>query len=102
MTTGMSADKATRIHLLPTSRLGWWAVVFSGVAIVWTLVWAIVPFGALFAFAVGSVGGVLALIAVVRDKDKSLCVYVALVPMLFVLWFLLTEVLSDVGAPPAQ
>jgi hypothetical protein len=99
----MASTKAGRV-ILPTTRLGWWAVRLGGVAVVLGLatgpIYLWVPGGEwvnlvlglpAFAAAVGS--GVIAPIAIIRDKERALSVYAALIPLLFLLVFVVIEVL---------
>lgn len=99
----MASTKAGRV-ILPTTRLGWWAVRLGGVAVVIGLatapIYLWVPGGEwvnlvlglpAFAAAVGS--GVIAPIAIIRDKERALSVYAALIPLLFLLVFVVIEVL---------
>ena len=82
-----------RITLLPTTRLGWWAV---GLAAAFPFVFAagVVPRAAAIGFIGALAGGVAALIAIIRDRERALTVFVALVPLVIALAFLLVELIS--------
>lgn len=97
----VASAKARRV-ILPTTRLGWWAVRLASVAALVALlaapIYLLVPGGEwvnavlgtpAFAAAVGS--GVLAPIAIIRDKERALSVYAALIPLLFLLVFTVLE-----------
>ncbi len=77
----------------PNTRLGWWAVGLAVANIVLNFAWSILPGGALLAFACGLAGGVLALIAVIRQHERSWLVFLSILPMVFVLLFILGEFL---------
>jgi multisubunit Na+/H+ antiporter MnhB subunit len=78
----------------PATRLGWWAVGLAAASIVLSFAWSILPGGALVAFTCGLAGGVLALIAMIRQRERSWLVFLSLLPMLFVLSFILGEFLN--------
>lgn len=100
MTIRTSPRKTRRIHFLPTTRRGSWAVGLGGAGIVLTFGWAVVPFGAFPGFILGIAGGVLALVAIIREGERALSVFIAVLFLLFVVWFLVAEVLSAVGVLP--
>ncbi len=64
------------------------------------MAWQAIPFGAWPGFLVGIAGGVLALLAIIREKDRAITVIVAVMPMLFVIWFIAVELLSLAGVLP--
>lgn len=76
----------------PSTRLGWWAVGLEVVCIVDILAYRILG-GAMLGFICGLVGGVLALIAVIRQHERSGLVFLSILPMLWVLLFILGEFL---------
>ena len=86
-----------RINLLPTTALGRWAV---GLAIVFfPLVFAadLVPRGAALGVVCGVAAGVAALLAIVRDRERAVSVFAALVPLAIGVAFVLAEVIT--GSP---
>lgn len=97
-----------RILLPPSTRLGWWSVglaatfvalliinatVFmpSAVEVPWRQL--ILPFYGIGMLLCGLAGGVVGLIAVIRRHERSWLVWLAMLPGLFVLLFVLGEVL---------
>lgn len=51
------------------------------------------PLGAMPGFACGLVGGVVALVAIFRRRERAISVFAALVPFVFVLVFVLAELI---------
>ncbi len=100
MATTMPSKKAPRLHVLPRSTLGWWAMGSAVLGMALTTAWQVMPLGAWPGFAAQAVGGVLALVAIIRNRDRGFLVFVAIVPMLFVIWFITVEILSLVGVLP--
>ena len=104
MRTGVGAGhqrgpvgKWARIAIVPTTVLGRWAV---GLAIgFWALVLVatVVPGGAAIGFAFGLAGALAALLAIVRDRDRAVLVFAALVPLVVAVAFVLAELIS--GSP---
>jgi hypothetical protein len=77
----------------PNSRLGWWAVGLAAASILLILAWSVLPGGAWLAFICGFAGGVLALIAVIRQHERSWLVFFSILPLFWVLVFILGELL---------
>jgi len=77
----------------PATRLGWWAVRLAAAGIVLILAWSILPGGALLGFLCGLVGGLIALIAMIRQQERSWLVFLSILPMLWVIAFILGEFL---------
>jgi hypothetical protein len=78
-----------RLPIAPTTSRGRSAVALS--ALFWALILAgtIVPRGAALGLACGAAGGMLGLLAVVRDRERALSVFVALVPLAIAVAFVL-------------
>ena len=76
----------------PSTRLGWWAVGLAAASIVDILAYRILG-GAMLGFICGLVGGVLGLIAVIRQHERSWLVFLSILPMFWVLLFILGEFL---------
>ena len=81
-----------RITILPTTDLGRWAVGLAAAFFPLVLTASVVPRGAALGFVCGLAGGVAALTAIVRDRERAVTVYGALVPFLVALGFVLVEV----------
>lgn len=78
----------------PATRLGWWAVGLAAASIVLVPAWSILPGGGFPGFICGLAGGVVALIAIFRQHERSWLVILAMLPLLFVIFFLLGEFLG--------
>ena len=96
-----------KVLSLPKTRLGWWAVglsatfvvvfiinqaLFMSGAVRWEgmilpLLYAIAPLGC------GLAGGVVGLIAVIRQHERSWLVWLTMLPLLFVLFLVIGEFL---------
>jgi hypothetical protein len=90
----LPVKRTQRIALLPTTRLGRWAVGLAAANVVLVLGWRLMgPLGAAPGFAAGLVGGVLALVAIFRRGERALIVFAALVPFVFVVAFVVAELI---------
>jgi hypothetical protein len=101
----MSSAKAPQFHVLPTTPVGWWALRFAGASV---LVMSLLPLQAIpyFGWVIWGlgflglpavlVGGVLALAAIIRDKERALSVFAAFIPLVFLVVLFVVE-LSGVG-----
>ena len=86
----LPVKKAPRIAILPTTRHGRWAVGLAAASVVLVLAWRVMgPAGAVPGFACGLVAGVVALVAIFRHGERAITVFAALVPLVFVLVFVL-------------
>ena len=77
----------------PTTRLGWWAIGLAVASFVLMLAWSILPGGAGLSFLCGLASGIIALIAIVRQHERSWLVFLSVLPMLIVFIFILGEFL---------
>lgn len=96
MATGTVHEAKARKHrvaILPTTRLGWWAVGLALANVVLVLSWTILPGGAALGFLAGLAGGIVALVAIVRHGERALAVFLAIGPLVMVVLFLLAELL---------
>lgn len=88
------AKKPRHLATLPTTQLGWWAVGLAAANVVLVLGWRLMgPLGAFPGFVFGLSGGVVALVAILRRGERAIAVFAALVPFLFVVAFVLGELL---------
>jgi hypothetical protein len=55
---------------------------------------AMVPRGAALGFVCGLAGGVAALLAIIRDRERALTVFAALLPLVVGVAFVLAELIS--------
>ena len=87
--------KTTLSHILerPHTKLGWWAVGLAAASFVLMLAWSILPGGAWLSFLCGLAGGIVALIAVIRQQERSWLVFLSILPLLNVFIFILGEFL---------
>lgn len=77
----------------PHTKLGWWAVGLAIASILLMFAWMFLPGGAGLSFLCGLAGGILALIAIIRQHERSWMLWLALLPMLNVFVFFLGEFL---------
>ena len=87
------AGARRRIPILPTTRLGRWALGFALANPVLVIAWTILPGGAVLGFVSGVTGGILAVRAIRRHGERALSVYAAVVPLVMVVAFVLAELL---------
>jgi hypothetical protein len=88
------AGRQHRFALLPTTLLGNWAVGLAAANVLLMLSWTLTrPVGAPLGLAVGLAGGVVALAAILRRAERAILVWVALLPFLMAIVFLLAEFL---------
>lgn len=91
---GTPVKHRARLAILPTTSLGRWAV---GLAIVFfPLVFAagVVPRAAALGFFCGLAGGVGALVAILRDRERALSVFAAFLPLAVAVAFVLAELIA--------
>ena len=89
----MTNQLSSSLWQRPSTRLGWWAVGLAAASILLILAWSVLPGGAGLAFICGFAGGVLALIAVIRQHERSWLVFFSILPLFWVLAFILGELL---------
>jgi hypothetical protein len=85
------------VTVLPTTDLGRWAVGLAALFFALVLAASVVPRGAALGMACGLAGGVAALMAIVRDGERALSVFAALVPVAIAVAFVLADLIS--GSP---
>ena len=89
----MTNQSSSSLWQRPSTRLGWWAVGLAVANIVLNFAWSILPGGGILGLICGLVGGVFALIAVIRQHERSWLVFLSILPMFSVLFFILGEIL---------
>jgi len=90
----LPARKARRIPILPTTRLGRWAVGLAAANVVLVLGWRLMgPLGAAPGFVSGLAGGVVALVAIFRRGERAITVLASILPLVLVVAFVLAELL---------
>lgn len=85
--------RGARRPLLPTTRIGWWAVGLCLGYFVLMPLWSVLPGGAAAAFLSGLAGGVVAVVAARRHGERSIAVLLAMIPLALVAVFVLGEFL---------
>jgi hypothetical protein len=83
-----------RISILPTTRLGRWAVGLAAAFLPLVFAAAVVPRGAPLGFVCGLAGGVTGLTAIVRDRERAVTVFAAVIPLVIAVAFLLAELIA--------
>ncbi len=91
---GTPAKHRPRISILPTTKLGWWGVGLAAVFLPLMFTAAVVPRGAALGFVCGLTGGAVGLLAIIRDRDRAVTVFAAVVPVAIAVAFTLAELIS--------
>lgn len=79
---------------LPQTRLGRWAVALAVAGVLLVLAWSLLgPLGAFPGFGFQAAGGICALVAILRRRERAVAVYVALIPLASVVLFVTAELL---------
>jgi hypothetical protein len=90
----LPAKRGCRIAILPTTRLGRWAVWLAVGFIVLVFAWRVMgPAGAAPGFALGLAGGVVGLVAIFRRGERAITVFAAILPLALVVAFVLAELI---------
>lgn len=84
---------ASHFFEMPHTKLGRWAVGLAAASVVLLPAWSILPGGAGLSFLCGLAAGIVALIALIRQGERSWLVFLCLLPMLNVFVFILGELL---------
>ena len=84
---------STRFLGMPKTKLGWWAVGLAIAGILLVPAWMILPGGAALGLLCSLAGGILGLIAILRQHERSWALWLTLLPMLNAFAFLLGEFL---------
>ena len=82
------------VSLAPTSRLGRWAVGLALAAVGLVAAAALVPRGAALGFAAAVAAGVAGMVAVVRERERAVSVFLALVPLAVAVAFVAAELIG--------
>ncbi len=93
----MQAGRRRRIPFLPTTSRGWWAVGLSVAGVLLVFAWSVLPVGAFPGFVLELAGGITALVAIIRDRERAITVYAALLPLVFVVVLVLAELIAPHG-----
>jgi hypothetical protein len=86
--------KRRQISLCPTTALGRWGVGLLIAFFALVFLAGVVPRGAALGFAAGLTGGAMALIAIMRDRERAVSVFVAVVPLVIAIAFVVAELIS--------
>ena len=91
MRHGIAAGHRRRVAVLPTTSAGWWAIGLAVLAQALVMAWTVLPLGGLAGFVCGLAGGGVALLAIVRRRERAVTVFLALLPAVFVVVFVVAE-----------
>jgi hypothetical protein len=91
---GSPVGRRPWITILPATTLGRWAVGLAAAFIGLVLVGVVVPRGGSLAVVCGVAGGVAALVAVVRDHERAVTAFAALLPLAFAVGFVVAELIG--------
>lgn len=91
---GSPVEHRPRITILPMTDLGRWAVGLAAAFFPLVFAATVVPRAALIGLVCGLVGGVTALVAIIRDREHALTVFAAVVPFAIAVGFVLAESIS--------
>ena len=90
----LGSHEPHRFRFLPTTRLGTWAVGLAVASIFLQPTWMLLgPVGGFPGLLAGLIGGVVALVAILRRSERAISVFIALVPFVGVIVFVLGEFL---------
>jgi hypothetical protein len=92
---GSPVESRPRITIFPTTDLGWWAVWLAAAFFPLVFAAAVVPRGAALGFACALAGGVVALTAIVRHRERAVTVFAALAPVAVAVAFVLAELVGS-------
>ena len=84
-----------QIPVFPTTPLGRWAAGLAVTFLPLVFAAALVPRAAAAGFVCGLAGGVTALVAIVRDRERAVTVFAALVPLAIAVGFGLAELIAS-------
>lgn len=93
-TTLRPAKKPHRFAFAPVTRIGKWAVGLLVAHVLLMFAWRLMgPLGAFPGMLVGLVGGIVALVAIIRFRERAITAFAAVVPLATVVLFVLAELL---------
>ena len=92
---GSPVKHGPRISVVPTTLLGRWAVGLAAAFFVLVVIGIVVPRGGALAVACGLTSGVVALVAIVRERERALTVFAALAPLAFAVGFVIAELIGS-------
>ena len=90
---GTPVKNRPRITILPATHFGWWAVWLTAAFFLLVFAATVVPRGAALGF-VSVAGGIIALMAIIRERERAVTVFAALVPLAIAVAFVLAELIS--------
>jgi len=91
---GSRDNQRPRISIWPTTNLGQWAVWLAAAFFPLVFASSVIPRGAAIGFVCGFAGGIAALTAILRDRERALAVFVAVVPLAIAVAFVLAELIG--------
>ena len=90
-------DHGRRMTIWPTTNAGLWAAGLGAAFFPLVFAAALVPRAAALGFACGLAGGIVALVAIVRRRERGVIVFAALLPLVIAVAFALTQLIT--GTP---
>ena len=90
---GSALKQSHRITVLPATNLGWWTVGLASAFLPLVFAAPVVPRAAALGFVCGLGGGVAALTAIIREQERALTVYTALLPLVISVAFGLSQLI---------
>ena len=91
----LDSDGRHRLAVLPTTRLGAWAVGLAAASFILQSAWTLMgPVGGFPGLVAALIGGIAALVAILRRSERAISVFIALVPFVGVVVFVLAEFLG--------
>jgi hypothetical protein len=73
-------------------------VWLTAASVLLMMAWTVLPGGGAIPLACGLAGGVIALVAIFRHGERSLAVFVALVPFLWAVAFVVAEIVELISS----
>ena len=90
---GSGPAQKRRVSFLPTTQQGRWAAWLGLAAVLLVAGWRLLPGAAVLGFACGLAAGPMAFVAIFRHGERAIAVFAALLPSLFVVAFILAELI---------
>lgn len=90
----VGTGRRLRFTTLPRTDLGRWAIGLTAAFFPLVFAAAVVPRGAAIGFFCGLAGGGAALIAIVRDRERAVTVFAALMPLVVGIAFVVAELIG--------
>jgi hypothetical protein len=93
-TASITDQEPASDHRPAATHLGWWAVGLTAAFFLLVFAAILVPRGAALGFVSGLAGAIVALMAIIRERERAMTVFAALVPLAIAVAFVLAELIS--------